>query len=162
MVITKDTRVSDILEKYGFYDKYGNPKGKGFVNQYKLQANGKVVYDEASGLLWQQNGSSDYITYAQAEKYIQKLNREKFAGYSNWRLPTLEEAMSLMEPKELNGDLYIDPIFNKTQRWIWTCDKYAGSPRQWVVNFNNGKCNNNNLNNNNYVRAVRFGESSIP
>jgi len=30
---------------------------------------------------------------------------------------------------------------------------------QWVVNFNNGNCNNN-LNNNNYVRAVRFGESS--
>ncbi|KAA3599668.1 MAG: hypothetical protein D8M57_04030 [Candidatus Scalindua sp. AMX11] len=28
------------------------------------------------------------------------LNIEKFVGYNNWRLPTLEEAKSLIEPKE--------------------------------------------------------------
>lgn len=31
-----------------------------------------------------------------------------------------------------------------------------GASRAWVVNFNNGNCNNNDFNNNNnYVRAVR-------
>jgi hypothetical protein len=30
----------------------------------------------------------------------------------------------------------------------------------WVVNFNNGNCNHNEVGNNNYVRAVRSGKSS--
>ncbi len=36
--------------------------------------------------------------------------------------------------------------------------KFGGNSasRAWVVNFNNGNCNNNDIgNNNNYVRAVR-------
>jgi len=38
------------------------------------------------------------MTYEKVQAYIAQLNRANFGGYSDWRLPTLEEAMCLMEP----------------------------------------------------------------
>jgi len=63
----------------------------------------KLVIDHATGLMWQQGGSDGFMTFAAAQEYVQKLNREKFAGYSDWRLPTLAEAMSLMEGDVADG-----------------------------------------------------------
>ncbi|HJN67852.1 MAG TPA: hypothetical protein QF602_00170, partial [Candidatus Marinimicrobia bacterium] len=47
--------------------------------------------------------------------------------------PTLEEAASLLESNKRN-DLYIDPVFSKKQRWIWTGDKFEIKGR-WDVHF---------------------------
>jgi hypothetical protein len=53
-------------------------------------------------------------------------------------LPTVDEAVSLLESSEKNGDLYIDPVFSKKQRWIWTGDSKAGSEAAWLVHFDSG------------------------
>jgi len=58
---------------------------------------------------------------------------------SDWRLPTLEEAMSLMEPGKREHGLFIEPIFAGAQRWIWTADK-ASASAAWDVYFNNRNC----------------------
>jgi len=110
----------------------------------KLRRRGQLlVRDRTTGLLWQQNGSPDLVsTLDKAKKRVQELNWNAFAGYTDWRLPTLEEAMSLMERTERNGDLYIDPIFDKRQRWIWTCDKVKRASRAWAIYFSNGTCYN--------------------
>ena len=93
-----------------------------------------------------------------AKKYIENLNAKDFAGLRDWRLPTLEEAMSLMEPEKKNGDLYIDPVFNKKQQWIGTADTVKGEPRAWIVYFDGGYCYcSSYLYFTNYVRAVRSG-----
>jgi hypothetical protein len=140
----------------GFYDKYKNPNGKGIVHQYKLQviAGDSVVVDRATKLMWQQSGSTKYMTYDDAEKYIRNLNNKRFAGYSDWRLPTLEEAMSLME-REKHGNLFIDTkFFDSRQVWIWTSDKPTAGVA-WVVLFLYGLCGGNTLIGDFYVRAVR-------
>lgn len=103
--------------------------------------------------MWQQSGSPNNMTYADAEKYFDDLNEQNFAGYRDWRLPTLEEAMSLMEP-ETHGEFYLDPVFDREQSRIWTADKIsAGSA--WNVNFELGGCLNLDLYRSYYVRAVR-------
>ena len=134
-----------MLATWGFFEAYDNKSGKGLDNQYELRtiAGEQVVVDAATGLMWQRGGSANQMIYADTEKHIRQLNTARFAGFSDWRLPTLEEAMSLMEPSKLNADLYIDSKFDKTQRWIWTADKQSAGVA-WVANFNNGKCNNNN------------------
>lgn len=111
--------------------------------------------------MWQQGGSANKMKYEAAQKWIEDLNRKGYAGYSDWRLPTLEEAMSMMDPKQLNGDLYIDPKFDSRQRWIWTSDPYPGAAAQWVAYFDGGRCRNDDLDfyDRGYVRAVRFGQS---
>jgi len=124
-------------------------------NEYELQRNGKAVYDNATGLMWQQSGSGISILPANKEKYIAKLKSENFAGYNNWRLPTLQEAKFLLEPKKNEtNNLYIVPIFNKRQHEILTSNFYNFF-ECWVVDFSGGIYNDECENWFNYVRAVR-------
>ncbi len=131
--------VIDMLNDNDFYDRDWNSSASGFSNNYKLQNGGKVVFDRASGLMWQQSGSAKDISYGDAKRYVTQLNNNQFAGYSDWRLPTLEEAMSLIEPIEKGGGLNIGVVFDNTQRWIWTSDMNSTS-LAWLVNFVSGNC----------------------
>ena len=96
----------------------------------------------------------DLFDYDNAKKYVAQLNASRFAGYSDWRLPTLEEAMSLMEPLALNRGLHVDPVFDGPQEWIWTSEKQTASSA-WVVGFFYGICFIIHVGNDGYVRAVR-------
>jgi hypothetical protein len=145
---------NEMIIRHGFFEVNRNPGGKGFSHKYKLQEiNGdKIIFDEISCLMWQQNGSSETKIYKSANEWVKKLNRNRFAGFNDWRLPTLEEAMSLMEPEKMTH-LYINPIFHHKQERIWTADLGAGA--KWVVYFTHGRCFNNESLDKNYVRAVR-------
>lgn len=147
--------VQKMLAERDFFDAYKNKNGRGLLHEYKaIERQGeKLVIDHATGLTWQQSGTPDYITDADAKNYIHELNKKGFAGYNDWRLPTLEEAMSLMEPSKKHGHLYIDPVFDKTQWWIWTADKTPAGVA-WVVNFYDGG-GYDDLYGNDVARAVR-------
>jgi hypothetical protein len=101
----------------------------------------KVVIDHATGLMWHQSGSFKNISWKRAKKWVIKLNENGYAGFTDWRLPTLEETASLLEPSAENGNQFIDPAFDKTQSSVWTCDSNISSSslsldRAWSVNFN--------------------------
>lgn len=147
--------VQAMIEFYDFFDSHKNKSGKGVTHRYEtLDHKGeKIVLDHATGLMWQQSGASEYMSFEKAKKYQQSSNSKRFAGFDDWRLPTLEEAMSLMEREKKNGDLYIDPVFDRTQRYIWTSDKFSESSC-WVAGFI-GYCNNLLVFYNYYVRLVR-------
>ncbi|MDZ7360912.1 MAG: DUF1566 domain-containing protein [candidate division KSB1 bacterium] len=163
MSILKDDYVKFTLKQLDFFGGHRHNKGKGIAHQYELHEKdgAKLVIDHATGLMWQQSGSPMSITYADAEEYIRELNGKRFAGYDDWRLPTLEEAMSLMEPTK-HGVFYIHPIFDWTQRWIWTADKESAGVA-WVALFSIGKCSTSNVASSSFVRAVRgsVGQSII-
>ena len=99
----------------------------------------KVVVDNATGLMWHQSGS-DFISMvgADAKEWIESLNSEGYAGYDDWRLPTLEEAASLLESSKRNGNLHIDPVFSNEQFFILTGDRHS-SEDTWSVNFGRGR-----------------------
>ena len=142
--------------EYSWSKDYCNPTGKGFPHHYQVSKDKLTVLDANSSLLWQQSGSENYMPLDQAEKYTTSLNSENFAGYHDWRLPKLEEAMSLMEPEKRNGELYIDPVFDKTQRYTWTSDDLKGERLRWVVYFDFGDCGYSDfIVLNVFVRAVR-------
>ena len=155
--------VDAMIKKYNFFDKNQNKEGIGIVNKYEKQTinSDEVVLDYTTGLMWQKDGSSERVGYKDAHESIKILNQNCFAGYSDWRLPTLEEAMSLMEPEEKN-DLYIDAVFDSNQTWIWTEDLYQnGIHLAWCVMYHVGYCGTINLElSATYVRAVRTKKSS--
>ncbi|MDM8524879.1 DUF1566 domain-containing protein [Desulfococcaceae bacterium HSG8] len=122
-------------------------------NDFKDNGDGTVA-DDATGLIWEKSGVHDPVTYEKARAYIQGLNDKKFVGHSDWRLPTTEELMSLLESEKQSNDLYIDTIFDKKQLWCWSSDKRS-SVAAWEVYFSDGAVFWNPLNPRSYARGVR-------
>jgi hypothetical protein len=127
--------------------------------------------------MWERSGSSEWVSHSRpesypyadlttADTYVGTLNANKFAGFSDWRPPTLEEAMSLMEPEaNKENDRYIDPIFERKQSWIWTADSFKIDMGTfflqvgWNVLFERGMCNFAQWDAKHYyVRAVRSAD----
>ncbi len=131
--------VLQMIRDKGFHCPGENIKGT-FSHQYEVQTlNGqKVVVDQDTGLMWQQAESSR-MTWREVEAYVEQCNADQFAGFSDWRLPTVEESASLLESKKKNGN-FIDPIFQKDLLGTWTSDTvtdaFAGA---WFVDFAGGK-----------------------
>lgn len=122
-------------------------------NEYEDNGNGTVT-DHFTGLMWQQSGSKTYIAYEKIDKYIESLNDEGFAGFNDWRLPTVDELASLLEPAKQDNDLFIKPVFDRAQSWCWTTD-IRSSGSVWLVYFRFGHVYWNVLKFVGYVRAVR-------
>lgn len=155
LMISSEDDIRAILESHGFYDAKFNKNGKGITHQYEAKTvqDAPVILDHFTGLMWMQGGSTKALNTKSAGKYICKLNEEAVGGFTDWRFPTLEEAMSLMEPPILNGDLYINSLFDQKQQEIWTADRYDYDHRL-SVNFKEGGCFTSR-GANAYVRAVR-------
>ncbi|ODS32365.1 MAG: hypothetical protein SCARUB_02516 [Candidatus Scalindua rubra] len=154
--------IKAIFVEKDFFDRDIYDSGNGFNNDFEIQEDGKVVLDHASGLMWQRSGSgASYKNFEEVNAYIRQLNSKSLAGYSDWRLPTLEEAMSLMKSTENKDELYIDAKFDEEQEWIITSDPYKGffgpsASSAWVVDFGNGSCGSNDfIDDGDYDRAVR-------
>ena len=143
-------------KKWGFF-------GQSTINHdcnLKTISGDKVVVDNAIGLMWHQSGSAEYMDWNAAKKWVRSLNSRGYAGHHDWRLPTVDEAASLLESNKRN-DLYIDPVFSKKQEWIWTGDKFEdedGSEAAWRVFFDNGIVTWDLIFYYSYVRPVRTME----
>ena len=118
---------------WGFYGHSTIP------HEYETKTIGdnKVVIDNATGLMWHPSGSYEYMKRKEIKKWVRGLNSKGYAGFYDWRIPTVEEASSLLEASEKNGNLYIDTAFDKKQRWIWTGDS-CSSGGMWRVYFDDG------------------------
>jgi hypothetical protein len=148
-------QLKKMMVKNNFYDEYENAVGTGFNNDFIRSADDKLITDRASGLVWQSSGTEQQMTLDEANNYIKELNERKFGGFNDWRLPTLEEALSLMERDKTNGELHIHPYFDDTQVEIWTAD-LAGPVFAWAVSFDLGISGRNLITNYTaWVRAVR-------
>ena len=104
---------------------------------------GDVVLDSMTGLNWQQSGSATVVTHSAAQEYVQRLNDMRSAGLMGWRLPTIPEPLSLLEPELQSNMLFISPISDETQMWCWSADRLpieevATAAFGWRVGFRHG------------------------
>jgi len=109
-----------------------------------------TVTDLEQGLMWKQQDSyqekKEWINWELAHSYIQKINKKKFAGYNNWRLPTRKELLTLYEEDKTipwfyywtTNAVHIDPIFGYTSCCFWTSEAHKDI-YAWHVNFIRGK-----------------------
>ena len=135
--IPEPSAITSVIYAHNFYHYDYNKFGK-FLNDFKANPDGTVTA-RATGLMWQAAGSDEHKTIDRVDGYIIELNRNRFAGYSDWRLPTIEELASLVQEKQLGGYLYVNTqLFGKKQKRVWSAD--PGSPdSRWYISFLTGR-----------------------
>jgi serine/threonine protein kinase len=106
------------------------------ANNLQLNPEGTVT-DRSNSLAWQQAGSDHPLSWHEAQKYIEQLNHGCFAGRANWRLPTVNELISLITEIPRAADLCVEPIFDQAQRWLWSSDRRS-FVAAWYVSLDLG------------------------
>jgi hypothetical protein len=84
--------------------------------QKRFKDNGDgTITDLETKLMWKQTDSfqdtSKWLNWYRAKEYLLALGTEKFAGYQDWRMPTLEEAESLYDEDHVIRDMDRMDIF---------------------------------------------------
>jgi hypothetical protein len=130
--------VEAMIKQHDFFDNLMNDFGN-FQSDYERHKIGDspVVMDHKTDLMWYDGESTEELTFNDAEIWLKNLNKDAYAGYSDWRFPTLEEAASLLRSKENEKDKHIDPIFSGNASIIWTSDRFS-STKLWIILFKAG------------------------
>ena len=156
--------IAAMVKKYGFHhpadwSKYGLSSSiiGNMRHDYKvMDAQGvQVILDHATGLMWQQNAAADPMPWPATFEYVANLNRQGYAGYADWRVPTIEELASLMEPEKASTKLYLTPLFGTIPVWCWSADRVDAGQKAWYVSFSGGGIQELELDSALFALAVR-------
>jgi serine/threonine-protein kinase len=112
-----------------------------------------TITDRACGLVWQQAGFDYPLTWEGARQYVQSLNEYSTAGCSKWRLPTVDELLSLLTEMSLREQYCMAPLFDRSKKWLWSGDKRSFIAA-WYVSVDLGFVGWQDMTCYNYVRAV--------
>jgi len=117
-------------------EKKATPAKKPVPELKPLVDNGDgTITDPNSELIWKKTDAwldtHKFYTWQAHRDYVDKINKEKFAGYDNWRIPSKIEASTLVDKtggklcEDKNGTMFpIDPIFEAgcvSNTWILEC-----------------------------------------
>jgi len=131
--IITETDVPGIIKNRDFFEKTYKTEGI-FQNFLTHKQHGTdIVVDIKTGLMWQVTGS-DISSYGQLQRWIIKINQKKTSGYDDWRLPAIEEALSLVGREKGKHGSYIHPCFDLKQRYFYTADRRKPGG-YWFVDF---------------------------
>lgn len=123
-----------------------------FVENAFQKINDTVVIDHATNLIWQQSGSRYPMMWDQAQRYIRMLSESGFGGYQNWRMPTINEILSLVNSMH-DDDFCMEPVFSPDQKWLWSSDTRS-KRAVWTVDAQMGFVNCSDLFDYNFVKGV--------
>jgi hypothetical protein len=117
-----------------------NPATTGLPNpsNYTIDEPNAVVTDNVTKLMWQRDVDPGSYTWAEAKCYCADL---VYGGYTDWRLPTRIELVSLVDFTKPGPGPTIDTMAfpNTPSSMFWTSSPLAGSPsRAWSVHFSGG------------------------
>ena len=148
---------------------------KGSARNYTDNSNGTIT-DDRTGLVWEKlsigssiHDATQLYTWDDAFSKIAALNGSEFAGYTDWRLPSVSELQTLIDYGRANPAIasafnagctsdgcVASPCSCTKPFHYWsstTCQASAGDA--WLVSFDAGYVVTDTKRNSYYVRAVR-------
>jgi len=127
-----DDAVNGIVRYGNFFDSMENTEG--YFTHYLVDNGDRLtITDKMSDIMWMRGGC-DINSIVTMANWVATLNREKFAGYSDWRLPTVVEGLTLLEKEKNDRGLYIRPCFSAAQPFIFTADR-RNPGGHWFIDF---------------------------
>jgi hypothetical protein len=117
-----------------------------------------LTTDTTTGLTWSRGYAvPGEITFADAEAAISFINGKSFGGFSDWRLPTVQELFGLVDHTRHSPAIDTDAFESGAYEWVWTSTPYAASSSDgvWIVGFSDGYVDYNRRGHYAFVRAVR-------
>ena len=138
----------------------------------QLQDNGDgTITDTKTGLIWKRclegqsgsdcaSGSAEAFTWQQALQRAQTVNSSGgFAGFSDWRLPTIKELSSLVEHQCVDPAINLTRFPNASNHWLWSSSAVAGiSNYARLVSFSYGRTDWDSKSVSSRLRLVRSGQ----
>ena len=122
-----------------------------YINN-RYETSDELVVDHATGLIWQRSGSSIPLQWGQAEQYVKKLSQDRFSGLTHWRVPTIEELLSLLAPPSTEG--YCQPkVFSDTQKCLWSADTRS-KKSAWAMDLELGFIDSTDITDYHFVKGV--------
>ena len=111
-----------------------------------------TVTDTRTGLMWKQclegqsgadcEGSAGQFNWDDAMKIPQTVNQRGFAGYHDWRLPTIKELESLVMRGRIRPSIYTEMFPNiptSYDSYAWSCSPNTiDTSYAWGVYFEYG------------------------
>ncbi len=131
-----DEEIESIIKKWNFFDNDRNSTGC-FANILTDPGDGLTVIDERTGLMWQRKGL-DVCSARSMKRAMERVNQSKWAGYSDWRMPSLAEAMSLLEADVGDGGIHLNACFSKEQPFIFVNARRVPTG-YWFVDYKQGR-----------------------
>jgi TPR repeat protein len=134
--------ISEMLNAKKLFDAERNPGGD-FPHLYEASHSGglSLVLDRSTNLVWTRQRNLVKMNLDKTLSWIESLNRIQYGGIKSWRLPTIEEAASLLKKNTGDGKNFLDAVFGEDIKVIWTGDRFLESG-SWVVDFQNGMVKN--------------------
>ncbi len=139
-------------------------------SRYNVQilSGDNVVIDKITGLMWKQcseglsgadclTGAATMQTWQQALAIPEVVNTVGFAGYSDWRLPNIEELRSISAINCYNSAINV-VVFPNTSSNYWSSSPVEVFPTgAWIVSYIDGQDNYRTRDLDARVRLVRAG-----
>ena len=122
-------------------------------HRYETDQNTEILIDRRTGCAWQKSGSPYPLDWQSAHQYVSELNLAPFGGIPRWRLPTIEELLSLLSPPMHGEALCVEPVFDQHQATLWSCDRRSFMAA-WYANLELGFIGWKDFSARHFVRAV--------
>lgn len=130
------------------------------AERFELVLNDEAVLDKETGLVWALDAdvANATMTWENAVDYPRNV---VIGGRKGWRLPTLSELSSLLDPSQTAPALPAGhPFVDIGMGWYWTSSRPATSPTAaWAVIVNTGGVTSAGTASSLYVWPVRGGQA---
>lgn len=123
------------------------------------------IIDQATGLMWARDANLfvESQLYSDAVNLITTMNNSinKLCGYSDWRLPNINQLSSLINFNQESQLIWLSNqnFINIQIYGYWSATLYSNSSNVWVLNFFNGNTLTQDSAKKNYIWPMRYSNN---
>ena len=157
----QDAQYPGVTRSYTKKDRYGEDLPDGETHEDEDEDGRWVTTrDNTTWCTWEVKTNDNWLdedNWNDAQIYVAELNENRFGGITNWRLPTRQELVLLVNRGTHTPNIDSE-WFHKTRYGYWTgTDFVLDIDQAWIVTFNRGNMTLEVKEDDRFVRAVSCG-----